>query len=640
MATTKITTPELFDLSTVNTALRLPNGSTATRPASASQGEWRFNTDLKYVEFYDGSDWRQIDTEILPFDVSGNFQTSSYVGSNAASSLTAKYGQAGFFNGSSSKIEFSSNPVDWGTSDYTITFWFNATQIATTYSVFLSTYVSNGWSIDTGVTTNKLRFYFDGGSSGSINLYTTSTISLNTWYHVAVTMDHDSIAAIYLNGSTPDTQTGSDLGSNTGGNVIIGANSPIGNPIKGPMDQIRIFNSALDATEIQYIFNNETATTAAELNPSSWSGNVPATCVAAYQLDGNGNDVGGAYNSSSTTDMRYVGTNFTPDFVWTKNINAPASHYLFDSVRGPGYEVYSDLNLAQDPLPSASASTTTLTSFDSKGFSAGTGNGLNNNNSNYVAWQWRAGGAPSATNTQSSGAMTANSVSLDGVLQSSYTPSASSTLYPDKMSINTEAGFSIINYTGSGSDADIPHGLSSAPEIVIVKRLDASGHWVTGETAANDFSKQLFLDLDSAKQSGSYFLSTNPTANVFTVRGASGDVGANNGKYVAYCFHSVAGYLKVGSYLGNNSTSNTQTVGFQPSWLLVKRTDDTGHWNILDNKRNTSNPRNSALEADTDVSQQTSTNNNVNFNSDNFEIATADAAWNASGGTYFYIAIA
>ena len=208
------------------------------------------------------------------------------------------------------------------------------------------------------------------------------------------------------------------------------------------------------------------------------------------------------------------------------------------------------------------------------------------------------------------------------------------------MSINTEAGFSIINYTGSGSDADIPHGLSSAPEIVIVKRLDASGHWVTGETAANDFSKQLFLDLDSAKQSGSYFLSTNPTANVFTVRGASADVGANNGKYVAYCFHSVAGYLKVGSYLGNNSTSNTQTVGFQPSWLLVKRTDDTGHWNILDNKRNTSNPRNSALEADTDVSQQTSTNNNVNFNSDNFEIATADAAWNASGGTYFYIAIA
>ena len=48
MATTKITTPDLFDLSTVNTALRLPNGSTGNRPSSPSNGEWRYNTTLKY----------------------------------------------------------------------------------------------------------------------------------------------------------------------------------------------------------------------------------------------------------------------------------------------------------------------------------------------------------------------------------------------------------------------------------------------------------------------------------------------------------------------------------------------------------------------------------------------------------------
>ena len=637
MATTKITTPDLFDLSTVNTALRLPNGSTANRPSSPSNGEWRYNTTLKYVEYYDSgtASWYQIDTEGIAPDALANFQTSTYTGTGAANTIASKFDQAGYFNGSTSKIEFSSNPVTWGTSDYTITFWFNASAIGTNYTAFIGTYTSSGWSIDTGPQTNKIRFYFDGGAGGSVDLTTTSTISLNTWYHVAVSMDHDSIASIYLNGILENSQTGSDLGANTGGNVIIGKNPNMGNPIAGAMDQFRIFNSALDSTEILYIKNNESATTAAELNPSSWSGSVPATCVAAYQLDGNGNDVSGSYNSSSTTDMQYVGTNFTPDFVWTKTDTAANNHYLFDSVRGPGYEIYSDITDGQF------YNAATLTSFDAKGFSLGTGSGVNNAFSR-VAWQWRAGGAPSATNTQSSGAMDADSVSLDGVLQSAYTPSGSPTYNPKKMSINTEAGFSIIRYDGTGADATIPHGLSSAPEIVIVKRVDTplGGNWVVGETAANSFSDQLFLNSDAAKSPGTYFLSTNPTANVFTVRGASADVGASGGEYVAYCFHSVTGYLKVGSYSGDNTTSNTQTVGFQPSWLLVKRTDDTGHWNILDNKRNTSNPRNSALEADTNVSQQTSTNNNVNFNSDNFEIATNDAAWNASGGTYFYIAIA
>ena len=63
MAITKIGTPELFDFSSLNTGLKLPTGNTASRPSGPSTGEWRFNTDLKYVEYYDSGTWRQIDTE-------------------------------------------------------------------------------------------------------------------------------------------------------------------------------------------------------------------------------------------------------------------------------------------------------------------------------------------------------------------------------------------------------------------------------------------------------------------------------------------------------------------------------------------------------------------------------------------------
>jgi len=66
MATTKITSPELFDLGSLNTALQLPSGTTAQRPASPSTGEWRYNTDNNLIEFYDGAAWRDLQDEDIP----------------------------------------------------------------------------------------------------------------------------------------------------------------------------------------------------------------------------------------------------------------------------------------------------------------------------------------------------------------------------------------------------------------------------------------------------------------------------------------------------------------------------------------------------------------------------------------------
>tara|TARA_B100000579_G_scaffold437618_1_gene467791 strand:+ start:13196 stop:14512 length:1317 start_codon:yes stop_codon:yes gene_type:complete len=85
MALTKITTPELFDFSDLNTALQLPTGPTSGtggRPAAPSTGEWRYNTDEKYVEFWDGLVWRQIDTETIPFDF---FNVREYTGDSTVS---------------------------------------------------------------------------------------------------------------------------------------------------------------------------------------------------------------------------------------------------------------------------------------------------------------------------------------------------------------------------------------------------------------------------------------------------------------------------------------------------------------------------------------------------------------------------
>lgn len=97
MAITKIVTPKLFDFSATNTALQLPTGDTASRPSSPSTGEWRYNTTLKYVEYWDGGDWRQIDTEALPNPdefPSENFNVNTYWGTGAGQTINAKFNEA------------------------------------------------------------------------------------------------------------------------------------------------------------------------------------------------------------------------------------------------------------------------------------------------------------------------------------------------------------------------------------------------------------------------------------------------------------------------------------------------------------------------------------------------------------------
>tara|TARA_Y200000002_G_scaffold87571_1_gene69875 strand:+ start:119 stop:1873 length:1755 start_codon:yes stop_codon:yes gene_type:complete len=264
---------------TTNTNQTVTFSGTVTdgRPSSAVDGEFRYNTTDKKIEYYDGSNWYQLSSStIIPqpgttgvcnyptaatalYQLNGNANdTCGNYNSNAQTAITysaGKFNEAANFNGSTSVINFAANPLTWGTSDYSISFWFNASAIGSTYTAFISTYVSNGWSIDTGSTTNTIRYYFQN-NSGDTNLYS-GTFNLNTWNHVAVTMDHSAEAIVYLN-NVASNSTGSGLGTVTGSTVMFGDNTSIGNPITGQMDQIRIFPTVLTATQVGYLYT-ETA---------------------------------------------------------------------------------------------------------------------------------------------------------------------------------------------------------------------------------------------------------------------------------------------------------------------------------------------------------------------------------------------
>ena len=145
------------------------------------------------------------------------------------------------------------------------------------------------------------------------------------------------------------------------------------------------------------------------------------------------------------------------------------------------------------------------------------------------------------------------------------------------------------------------------------------------------------LNTTSASNSSSAaYNNTEPTSTVFTVN-TSTHVNSLNDDHIAYCFHSVDGYQKIGSYTGTGAAGNNIDVGFQPRFVMQKRTNSPGgSWNIIDNLRGDDN----YLSANLANSEGSMTASSFHLTSTGFTLDNSFSEWNASGGTYIYLAIA
>ena len=313
------------------------------------------------------------------------------------------------------------------------------------------------------------------------------------------------------------------------------------------------------------------------------------------------------YTGNGSTQS-ITGFGFKPDLVWFKARTVAYDHGLYDSVRGGSSLIYPD-------LAQAASTVTNGISFDEDGVTVGANNKQNSSDSTYVAWAWKAG------NTWQS--------NLDGTM-------------PTTINANTANGFSIVKYTGQGGVKTAGHGLSSAPEMIIVKSLGHSANWYTyhiGLDASSPEDYNVRLDQTDARQdSASYWNDTAPTSSVFTI-GTTTGVSQSGTDFIAYCFHSVAGFSKFGSYTGTGATGNTVTVGFQPDFVMVKSSSTTEPWFILDSVRDTSNPRDNRLMPDSSAVEDDGSVHTMAFNSTSFTLnGTLGNGTNGNGQTYIYMA--
>jgi len=320
--------------------------------------------------------------------------------------------------------------------------------------------------------------------------------------------------------------------------------------------------------------------------------------TALYTGTGSAHSIGNNGNS----DLK-------PDWVWIKKRSASGNNSVFDSTRG----VYKEL--VTNGTNAEATDVQLLTQFDTDGFTVGTNSGVNGSSATFVAWQWKANGGTTASNT-------------DGDINST-------------VQVNSDAGFSIVTYTGNFTGSQgVGHGLGVRPDVVIIKNREQALNWIvwTSSLASGNF---LSLDTTNAASSSSRIYQNGYTTSTFGI-GANNSVNKSGIDYIAYCFASKQGYSKFGKYVGNgNSNGPFVYTGFKPAFIMMKNTSAASNWYMWDNKRSSFNPIKDGLNPNTSNTTQGAAYDMVDFLSNGFKIRDyADGTWNGSGNTLIYMAFA
>tara|TARA_Y100000356_G_scaffold65119_1_gene53372 strand:+ start:13738 stop:16140 length:2403 start_codon:yes stop_codon:yes gene_type:complete len=306
-----------------------------------------------------------------------------------------------------------------------------------------------------------------------------------------------------------------------------------------------------------------------------------------------------------------TGVGFQPDWTWIKMRSDGSRGYaMFDSVRG-GLERL-DTTSGQEGRTNEGN-----ISFESDGFNVTSSHPtVNDSSDTAVAWNWLTGST--AVNNG------------DGST-------------PSEVSVNPEAGLSIVTYIGTGSETTVGHGLGVSPDMIWVKNRDQSEGWIIdSRLITGNANGTLHFNTDAEYTGGSNQFGTH-SSSIFTVK-TSGNINTNLKKYVAYVFAEVEGYSRFGKFTGNGSESEGPYVhcGFKPAWILLKNTSDGSEsFRIYDVKRDTFNYCDAVLNPNSDSAESTpSSSNSIDILSSGFKVRSTSGEINNSGSTILYMAFA
>ena len=283
--------------------------------------------------------------------------------------------------------------------------------------------------------------------------------------------------------------------------------------------------------------------------------------------------------------------------VWIKERTDTGQHHFYDTERGATKRIHSNSTAAEATQSDA------LTAFNSNGFTLGTNSQVNDSGEDTCSWTFRK-----------------------------------------------QAGFfDVVTYTGDGTSSNaISHNLGATPAFIILKPIDSASFndWRVWHKDLSGQNYQLKLNATDAEASVGNFISQNSTT--FTVGYTAANQSGIN--YVAYLFasdeqqfgdDSDEAIIKCGSYTGNATTREID-LGFEPQWILLKKTNATEDWYIIDALRGIAwppdpqaqgylRPNLSAEESGSAANYPHAIPNGIRH--------TFESSTNTSGANYIYVAI-
>jgi hypothetical protein len=281
--------------------------------------------------------------------------------------------------------------------------------------------------------------------------------------------------------------------------------------------------------------------------------------------------------------------------VWVKTRNAANAPVIFDTTRGVNNFLTTSATTAQN-----TSTTNSLISFNSNGVTFGidsVSNAVNYNGNSYVSWAFQ----------------------------------------------KQKKFFDVVTYTGNATEGyAINHNLGSVPGCIIVKDLTSgSNDWCVYHQSLGN-TKAVYLNTTQTPITFDFWANTTPTSTQFYVANMS-KVNTSGNQYIAYVFaHNAGGFgltgtdniITCGNFTADGSGNATVNLGYEPQWILTKRTSSATDWQIYDTVR--------GFTVD-NISQQVLYSNLVNAEQTGYPYAVKSTGFSLTGvnagDTFIYVAI-
>jgi len=233
-------------------------GSAKIASSAVSADNPNLNSGLVGWWTFDGKDLKNNVADRSGQNNTGYLQNFT---STSSATVQGKIGQGLKFDGVDDRIQIGSPASLDISGPMTIMAWINTKTIAVGPNDIISN--SNGagavqWAFEINRTAARLGYAHTG--SGVMMVSSNTNLKANTWYHVAVVRTGSGsnwTATFYVNGVSDGAP--SDVSTvNTNSNISLGAISGENNTIQffdGTLDDVRIYNRALSASEVLKLYN-------------------------------------------------------------------------------------------------------------------------------------------------------------------------------------------------------------------------------------------------------------------------------------------------------------------------------------------------------------------------------------------------